>query len=182
MIWFDPLAGNAFAHSSNSFAHIPWWPLVTYDIWRSRSTVAEGQQLTRAAARVAWRTALPVLPRPRAARRAAPPRRMALHDAYAWLRDYVTAIKAGQLHPFTHVERLAREATRRDPWGPTGLQLAELADVTAHPDHCRVVLAVLCYRLTRRAEKWRNVYKVRARGTGRGCQFLGQGQGEMGCG
>jgi hypothetical protein len=85
-----------------------------------------------------------------------------LQDAYAWLRDYVTAIKAGQLHPFTHVERLAREATRRDPWGPTGLQLAELADATWRPDHCRVVLAVLCYRLTRPPEKWRNVYKARA--------------------
>jgi hypothetical protein len=71
------------------------------------------------------------------------------------------AIKSGHLHPFTHVERLAREATRRDPWGPTGLQLAELADATHRPDHCRVVLAVLCYRLTRAPEKWRNVYKVR---------------------
>jgi hypothetical protein len=85
---------------------------------------------------------------------------MALHDAYAWLRDYLTAIKAGQLHPFTRVERLAREATRRDPWGPTGLQLAELAEATHRPDHCRIVLAVLCYRLTRGADKWRNVYKV----------------------
>ena len=86
---------------------------------------------------------------------------MALHDAYAWLRDYLTAIRAGQLHPFTRVERTAREATRRDPWGPTGLQLAELAAATAaSPEHARVVTAVLAYRLSRPPEKWRNVYKV----------------------
>jgi hypothetical protein len=91
----------------------------------------------------------------------------ALHDAYAWLRDYLTAIKAGQVHPFTRVERLAREATRRDPWGPTGLQLAELAETTHRPDHCRIVLAVLCYRLTRGPEKWRNVYKVGRAGAAR---------------
>jgi hypothetical protein len=88
----------------------------------------------------------------------------ALHDAYVWLRDYLTAIRSGQLHPFTRVERLAREATRRDPWGPTGLQLAELADATYNPDHCRIVVAVLAYRLTRAPDKWRNVYKVRRAG------------------
>ena len=37
-------------------------------------------------------------------------------DAYKWMRDYITAIKAGSLHPFTAVERKTREATRREPW------------------------------------------------------------------
>ena len=44
----------------------------------------------------------------------------ALHDACGdaarWLRDYLTAVRSGQLHPFSIVERKAREATRRDPW------------------------------------------------------------------
>jgi hypothetical protein len=37
-------------------------------------------------------------------------------ESYAWLRDYITAIKHGRLHPFTLLERKAREATRNQPW------------------------------------------------------------------
>ena len=37
-------------------------------------------------------------------------------EASSWLKDYVTAIKNGQFHPFTPLERLAREATRDQPW------------------------------------------------------------------
>ena len=37
-------------------------------------------------------------------------------ESAAWLRDYVTAIKNGQLHPYTKLERKAREATRNEPW------------------------------------------------------------------
>lgn len=36
--------------------------------------------------------------------------------ASAWLRDYVTAIKNGHIHPFTSMERKAREATRNEAW------------------------------------------------------------------
>ncbi|WIA23872.1 hypothetical protein OEZ85_013522 [Tetradesmus obliquus] len=81
-------------------------------------------------------------------------------EGYTWLRDYCTAIKYGRLHPFTTVERKAREATRKDPWGPTGLQLAELADLSHNPEHCYVIFAVLEFRLSRGPEKWRNVYKA----------------------
>ena len=37
-------------------------------------------------------------------------------DSIAWLRDYVTAIKNGRFHPFTVLERKAREATRNEAW------------------------------------------------------------------
>ena len=37
-------------------------------------------------------------------------------ESAAWLRDYVTAIKNGQLHPYTKLERKTREATRNEPW------------------------------------------------------------------
>jgi hypothetical protein len=37
-------------------------------------------------------------------------------ESAAWLKDYLTAIKHGQLHPFTPMERKAREATRNEPW------------------------------------------------------------------
>lgn len=61
----------------------------------------------------------------------------------AWLRDYITAIKNGRFHPFTAVERKAREATRNEPWGPTGTQLAELAQVANESnEHCQVWLFI----------------------------------------
>ena len=37
-------------------------------------------------------------------------------DGVAWLRDYITAIKSGRFHPFTALERKAREATRNEAW------------------------------------------------------------------
>ena len=39
-----------------------------------------------------------------------------LKMASAWLRDYITAIKKGNLHPFTTMERKVREATRNEAW------------------------------------------------------------------
>lgn len=39
-----------------------------------------------------------------------------LKTASAWLRDYITAIKKGQMHPFTAMERRVREATRNEAW------------------------------------------------------------------
>ena len=37
-------------------------------------------------------------------------------DAATWLRDYLTAIKHGQFHPYTPLERKVREATRNEAW------------------------------------------------------------------
>ncbi len=40
----------------------------------------------------------------------------AAKEVAAWLRDYITAVRHGQFHPFTSVERAVREATRNEPW------------------------------------------------------------------
>ena len=37
-------------------------------------------------------------------------------EASSWLKDYLTAIRNRQFHPFTPLERLTREATRDQPW------------------------------------------------------------------
>lgn len=37
-------------------------------------------------------------------------------ESAAWLRDYITAIKHGRLHPYTPTERKTREATRNEAW------------------------------------------------------------------
>ena len=66
-------------------------------------------------------------------------------------------------HPFTRVERQARAATRNQPWGPTGTELNELADLTRNPVDAAIIFAVLELRLAYPANKWRNVYKAGGR-------------------
>ncbi|KDD75047.1 hypothetical protein H632_c904p0, partial [Helicosporidium sp. ATCC 50920] len=95
----------------------------------------------------------------------------------SWLRDYITAVKSGRYgegvgeglastlgsgwHPFTLVERVARAATRNEPWGPTGTELSALTDLAARkPEDCAIVLAVLELRLGYPPERWRCVYKA----------------------
>ncbi|KAK9805408.1 hypothetical protein WJX73_002177 [Symbiochloris irregularis] len=80
-------------------------------------------------------------------------------EASNWLKDYITAIKHGQYHPFTPLERLVREATRDQPWGPTGTLLAQLAEASFADDNCRIIVAVLQARMGRPPLKWRNIYK-----------------------
>lgn len=81
-------------------------------------------------------------------------------EGYTWLRDYITAIKNGRLHPFTLVERKAREATRNEPWGPTGTMLSELAELSHDSEHRQVIFAVLHFRMSQSGPKWRNIYKA----------------------
>ncbi|GMH39165.1 hypothetical protein BSKO_07063 [Bryopsis sp. KO-2023] len=81
-------------------------------------------------------------------------------NAKSWLRDYCTAIKWRRWHPFTPLERKAREATRNEPWGPTGMMLNDLADESTELDNAQVIMAVLELRLGYPVEKWRNVYKA----------------------
>ncbi|GAB4817208.1 hypothetical protein N2152v2_004254 [Parachlorella kessleri] len=85
---------------------------------------------------------------------------IASKESYEWLRDYVTAIRSGRWHPFTPTERKARAATRNQPWGPTGTELNELADMTQSPVDASIIFAVLELRLGYPADKWRNVYKA----------------------
>ncbi|CAD7695412.1 unnamed protein product [Ostreobium quekettii] len=84
---------------------------------------------------------------------------VSVRDAANWLRDYLTAIRHGQFHPFTPIERKAREATRNEAWGPTGTVLHELAEATMQSEYCQIIYAVVEARLKYPADKWRNVYK-----------------------
>lgn len=38
------------------------------------------------------------------------------------------------------VERRVREATRNEPWGPTGAMLSELADRSLDPEQCQIIM------------------------------------------
>eukprot|EP00210_Caulerpa_lentillifera_P004338 g4137.t1 len=74
-----------------------------------------------------------------------------------WFRDYITAIRHGRFHPFTPLERRVREATRNEPWGPSGTLLTEISEASKEDNNCS---AVLIFRLQYPPEKWRNVYKA----------------------
>jgi len=58
------------------------------------------------------------------------------------------------------MERKVREATRNEPWGPTGCQLNELTEASLDSQNCSVIYAVLVFRMKYPPEKWRNVYKA----------------------
>eukprot|EP00192_Tetraselmis_astigmatica_P024769 CAMPEP_0117676278 /NCGR_PEP_ID=MMETSP0804-20121206/16072_1 /TAXON_ID=1074897 /ORGANISM="Tetraselmis astigmatica, Strain CCMP880" /LENGTH=827 /DNA_ID=CAMNT_0005485375 /DNA_START=220 /DNA_END=2703 /DNA_ORIENTATION=+ len=81
-------------------------------------------------------------------------------ESYRWVRDYYTAVKNGHYQPFSALERKAREATRNEPWGPTGTMLNELAEESYKEEACYVIFAVVEMRLGYPPEKWRNVYKA----------------------
>jgi hypothetical protein len=77
-------------------------------------------------------------------------------------RDYKTAVKKGRaFEPYSFVERKTRAATRSTvPYGPTGSELVELAQLTFRgPDACLTMYTVVCERLDRSNQKWRNVTK-----------------------
>jgi hypothetical protein len=39
-----------------------------------------------------------------------------LKRAAEWMKDYLSAVREGRLHPYTGVERKARAATKDIPW------------------------------------------------------------------
>eukprot|EP00873_Tetraselmis_striata_P010520 jgi/Tetstr1/430784/TSEL_020569.t1 len=81
-------------------------------------------------------------------------------ESYRWVRDLYTAVKHGQYRPYSPLERKVREATRNEPWGPTGTMLNELAEASFRQQDCYVIFAIVELRLGYPADKWRNVYKA----------------------
>jgi epsin len=80
-------------------------------------------------------------------------------DGLAWVLDYLRALRAGRLRPYSFCERKARAATRNEQWGPTGAQLRELAAASYAPANLPPLFEVLCARLRCRGAAWRKVYK-----------------------
>ncbi|MEW5307626.1 MAG: hypothetical protein WDW36_010005 [Sanguina aurantia] len=78
----------------------------------------------------------------------------------AYLKDYVSSIKAGRSHIYSPVERICRAATRNEPWGPSGTMLNELAELSHDPEAVQVIFAVLEYRMKLPPARWQNVYKA----------------------
>ena len=83
-----------------------------------------------------------------------------LETASKFVRDYVAAVSDGRLQGYSRTERRVREATRNEPWGPTGPILQELAAITS--DHAEIgpILAMLARRLDSTGFEWRHVYKA----------------------
>lgn len=66
-------------------------------------------------------------------------------EGYRWVRDLYTAVKHGQYRPYSPLERKVREATRNEPWGPTGTMLNELAEKSFDQQDCYVIFVSLAY-------------------------------------
>ena len=65
----------------------------------------------------------------------------AYKESIEWLRDYITAIKQGKLHPFTKLERKAREATRNEPWCAHCWACIPAGSFAMHAAHCSSIMS-----------------------------------------
>ena len=60
---------------------------------------------------------------------------------------------------YSEAEVKAREATSNDPWGPTGVQLSEISDLTYNIRALPKMMSILWKRLGEHGAKWRHVLK-----------------------
>lgn len=62
---------------------------------------------------------------------------------------------------YTGPEVKVREATNEDPWGPTGPQMAEIANLSFQYDAFPEIMGMLWKRMFQENKyAWRRVYKV----------------------
>ena len=86
-----------------------------------------------------------------------------LTKALHHVRDWKTAMKNGRtFQPYSYIERKTRQATRSTVgYGPLGGELIELAQISHQGlGACQTMYRMLCERLNRSNQKWRNVAKA----------------------
>lgn len=91
------------------------------------------------------------------------PNKSVLTKAFHHVRDWKTAVKNGRAFaPYSYIERKTRQATRSTvAYGPLGGELIELAQISHQGlAACQTMYRVLCERLNRSNQKWRNVTKA----------------------
>ncbi|KAH9946378.1 ENTH-domain-containing protein [Epithele typhae] len=60
---------------------------------------------------------------------------------------------------YSDVQAKVREATSNDPWGPSGTQMNELAQLSYNQDHFVEIMEMLDKRLNDKGKNWRHVFK-----------------------
>ncbi|KAI0808218.1 hypothetical protein C8Q74DRAFT_1231949 [Fomes fomentarius] len=60
---------------------------------------------------------------------------------------------------YSDVQAKVRESTSNDPWGPSGTQMNELAQLSYNQDHFVEIMEMLDKRLNDKGKNWRHVFK-----------------------
>lgn len=73
-----------------------------------------------------------------------------------------SAVRVGKnyLKGYTDTQIKAREATSNDPWGPSGAQMAELAQLSYNQTDFVEMMEILDKRLNDKGKNWRHVFKA----------------------
>ncbi|WFD18684.1 hypothetical protein MCAP1_000891 [Malassezia caprae] len=73
-----------------------------------------------------------------------------------------SAVRVGKnyLKGYTDTQIKVRDATSNDPWGPSGMQMAELAQLSHNPTDFIEMMEILDKRLNDKGKNWRHVYKA----------------------
>ncbi|VEL11941.1 unnamed protein product [Protopolystoma xenopodis] len=60
---------------------------------------------------------------------------------------------------YSDCQRLVREATSNDPWGPSSSSMLEIAVATQSPIHYEEIMSLLWSRLQDKTKYWRHILK-----------------------
>lgn len=73
-----------------------------------------------------------------------------------------SAVRVGKnyLKGYTDTQIKVREATSNDPWGPSGAQMAELAQLSYNQTDFIEIMEILDKRLNDKGKNWRHVFKA----------------------
>ncbi|WFD22271.1 hypothetical protein MEQU1_000937 [Malassezia equina] len=73
-----------------------------------------------------------------------------------------SAVRVGKnyLKGYTDTQIKVRDATSNDPWGPSGTQMAELAQLSHNPTDFIEMMEILDKRLNDKGKNWRHVFKA----------------------
>ena len=61
---------------------------------------------------------------------------------------------------YSDVQSKVRDATSNDPWGPSGTQMNEIAQMTYNQQEFVEIMEMLDKRLNDKGKNWRHVWKV----------------------
>lgn len=61
---------------------------------------------------------------------------------------------------YSEAQVKVREATSNDPWGPSGTQMSEIADLTYNVVAFSEIMQVVWKRLNDHGKNWKHVYKA----------------------
>ena len=71
----------------------------------------------------------------------------------------VIRVAKNSIKGYSDTQTKVRDATSNDPWGPSGTQMAELAQLTYNQQDFVEIIEMLDKRLNDKGKNWRHVFK-----------------------